>query len=319
VRDLQRRLSALGIEPVGLAGHFDAEARAALLEFQQRAGLHPDGVCDRHTWSALVEAGYRLGDRQLYARAPMMRGDDVADLQRRLSALGFHAGRVDGIFGSKTAEALADFQRNSGLTPDGIFGPDSLAALTRLGQGRTDAVPVAGVRERIQFAVRRMADARIALGEPGGLGALLSALAQQLRAGGAHVAVLDHPDWSVQAREANAFKADCYLGFQLCREPALKLAFFQSKGAESVGGRYLAETLAAQLLPPDQPGIQPVVQGMRLPVLRETRMPAVVVEFGPPTMAVHATAQLACRVTAVLDRWLAEPVPTAPLAAITAR
>ena len=45
----------------------------------------------------------------------MQRGDDVADLQQRLSTLGFDTGRVDGIFGDRTSRALAEFQRNAGL------------------------------------------------------------------------------------------------------------------------------------------------------------------------------------------------------------
>ena len=68
--------------------------------FQEHRGLRSDGVCGPQTWSALVEAGRVLGDRLLYYRNPMLRGDDVATLQRQLGALGFDAGRVDGIFGS---------------------------------------------------------------------------------------------------------------------------------------------------------------------------------------------------------------------------
>lgn len=66
----------------------------------------------------------------------MLRGDDVADLQHRLNALGFDAGREDGIFGPDTSRALQDFQRNAGLAPDGIGGPEAVEALLRLGGWR---------------------------------------------------------------------------------------------------------------------------------------------------------------------------------------
>src|SRR6266545_3977054 len=46
----------------------------------------------------------------------MLRGDDVYELQRELGSLGFDAGRVDGIFGPRTLEALLGFQRNAGVT-----------------------------------------------------------------------------------------------------------------------------------------------------------------------------------------------------------
>ena len=73
-------------------GTFREGTRAAVEAFQYRRGLRVDGVCGRQTWSALVEAGRRLGDRFLYRRSPMLRGDDVAELQQRLSALGFDTG-----------------------------------------------------------------------------------------------------------------------------------------------------------------------------------------------------------------------------------
>ena len=87
--------------------------------FQQARGLPADGICDRVTWMALVEASWELGDRTLYLRAPNLRGDDVAELQRQLGRLGFDPGRVDGIFGPATTAALAEFQRNVELTRRG--------------------------------------------------------------------------------------------------------------------------------------------------------------------------------------------------------
>ena len=62
----------------------------------------------------------------------MLQGDDVAEVQRRLSGLGFDPGGVDGIFGDTTHLALAEFQRNMGLVTDGICGPLTLAELTRV-------------------------------------------------------------------------------------------------------------------------------------------------------------------------------------------
>lgn len=47
------------------------------------------------------------------------RGDEVKEIQRQLSGLGYDAGRPDGIFGRKTAAAVADFQ--DAYLVDGIF------------------------------------------------------------------------------------------------------------------------------------------------------------------------------------------------------
>src|SRR4051812_47774006 len=57
------------------------------------------------------------------------RGEDVRGLQSGLARLGFLSGPADGVFGRGTERALATFQRQKGLTPDGIAGPRTLAAL----------------------------------------------------------------------------------------------------------------------------------------------------------------------------------------------
>jgi len=134
VRDLQRRLGRAGFDHAGDdPGRFGPSTTDAVRRFQAARGLAVDGVCGSQTWNALVEAGYRLGDRLLYHRTPMLRGDDVADLQSRLGNLGFFADRIDGIFGPLTAAATTDFQRNAGLTSDAICGPETVAALHRVG------------------------------------------------------------------------------------------------------------------------------------------------------------------------------------------
>ena len=64
--------------------------------------------------------------RILFLRTPLMRGDDVATLQR---ALGFSPARVDGIFGKDTDRAVRAFQQQAGMTVDGRVGQDTLQAL----------------------------------------------------------------------------------------------------------------------------------------------------------------------------------------------
>ena len=56
-------------------------------------------------------------------------GDAVRDLQKRLKSLGFYSGNVDGDYGAGTEEAVKRFQRQYGLTDDGIAGTRTLKAL----------------------------------------------------------------------------------------------------------------------------------------------------------------------------------------------
>lgn len=57
------------------------------------------------------------------------RGDEVRQIQQKLKNWGYYKGAVDGIYGSKTLEAVKYFQRKNGLTVDGIAGEKTLAAL----------------------------------------------------------------------------------------------------------------------------------------------------------------------------------------------
>lgn len=101
--------------------------------FQQERGLHITGQLNASTLRALDEARWKLGDRSLNLQpSPMMRGDDVAALQARLTEMGFNAGRVDGIFGLRTESAVKEFQQSVGIKVDGKCGPATIIALIRL-------------------------------------------------------------------------------------------------------------------------------------------------------------------------------------------
>jgi N-acetylmuramoyl-L-alanine amidase len=268
--------------------------------------LHADGACDENTWSALVEASWSLGDRMLYHRSPNLRGDDVSELQRRLGRLGFDAGRVDGIFGPLTERALHEFQRNIGLPPDGICGYETVHALQRLGD-RMGGPPVATVREEEQLrrAPRTLAGRRIVVGQLGSLGVVSRPVARALRQRGATVMTVDEPDGSAQALAANRFGADLYVGMAPTNHH-VTIAYYAVPGFESVGGRRLARLLRDRLKPelpidPDTP------QGMRLPVLRETRMPAVLCELGPVRKVVRSSPFVVTAMAAAVACWVETP------------
>ena len=68
-------------------------------------------------------------DPSLPTPVPVLRsgaqGEAVWQLQERLQALGYLTGSVDGQFGPATKEAVQMFQRQHGLTADGIVGEDT--------------------------------------------------------------------------------------------------------------------------------------------------------------------------------------------------
>jgi N-acetylmuramoyl-L-alanine amidase len=285
-------------------GSFGEPSRQAVESFQHARGLRVDGVCGEQTWAALVEAGYRLGDRRLYQRKPMMRGDDVADLQLRLGALGFDAGKVDGIYGPQTAGALSEFQRNAGLTVDGIFGPDELQVLERLGP-RGEGL-VADLRElaALRWSARTLHDLKVVVAERGGLDALTAACGRALRRHGAHALVLHHPDASELAQQANALAAAVVVEIaSLGPDRGCRCAFYRGYSTASPAGHALAERLAP--LVSAAAGVEDLgVTGMALPILRETRMPAVLCELGPTQVLVTRGPEIAAAVADALERWI---------------
>ena len=112
--------------------------------FQQGRGLTVTGLIDDVTSRALEEARWKLGDRSLHITTPtLMHGDDVATLQNRLVEMGFDCGRVDGIYGSRTSNAVSEFQKSVGVTVDGKCGPATIIALLRLTKIVSGGAPAA--------------------------------------------------------------------------------------------------------------------------------------------------------------------------------
>jgi N-acetylmuramoyl-L-alanine amidase len=131
VVDLQTRLQALGLDlgNRGIDGVFRRGTELAVKAFQQALGLLADGLVGPITWREIVEAGYRPGGRLLYLRQPPFRGADVVELQRMLNDLGFDPGAVNGLFDTRTARAVRDFQKNAGLQDDGVVDGDVFKVL----------------------------------------------------------------------------------------------------------------------------------------------------------------------------------------------
>ncbi|MDQ1479991.1 MAG: N-acetylmuramoyl-L-alanine amidase, partial [Actinomycetota bacterium] len=205
---------------VTLDGLFGDETLEAVRAFQTQRRLRLDGICGPETWGALIESSYTLGDRLLYSRAPMLRGDDVIDLQGRLNALGFDAGREDGILGPETETALRQFQREYGLEPDGVCGPASITALLRVGSLAGGSVASVRERESLRRHTRRLRDRRLFLVVDPGLAALGAGVARRLRSEGALVVPdTSGDDHEVLAAQANAFGADVCIAIGTGTEP----------------------------------------------------------------------------------------------------
>lgn len=284
IRDIQDRLAALGFEANGDArAEFADGTKQAVVEFQKAKGLDADGIVGPDTWRALYEAGYRLGDRILFMRRPMIRGEDVAELQSRLNSLGFDSGKVDGIYGSDTERAVLDFQVNRHLAEDGRVGPEVVTEIHLVTRGemkegrqsirerewlRMLPATVAGARIFLDADCRDPDEARSAWDA-----ATAAALSIQ-EAGGVPVmsrsSDITLPE-RLRARRANRVGSDLIVAFRLNRDNDDAVYYFASEHSSSRAGEQLARALALTL------GGR--VEGRASAMLKETRAPAAVVSL----------------------------------------
>ena len=308
VEDVQRLLSSVGLAPHDdEPGVFGPGTEHAVRGLQQRHGLPADGVVDHETWQVLVAASYRLGDRLLFRTRPLLRGEDVRDLQLRLSRLGFDPGLVDGVLGPDTERALIAFQTEVGLVVDGIVGAETLEQLDRLHRAH-HAAPASMARERSQLRRPRRTDlrgARILLDPANGpevpgvvapdgtpeheiTWAIASLAEGRLTALGAAVLLSRGPNTSPDAagRAAVANDADVELivsiGLNRGRTPracGATASYFGSAHYVSELGRALADHLLARTVAvlgnPDCRSHPAAIS-----ILRMSRAPAVVLEPG---------------------------------------
>ena len=134
---LQRRLKALGYLSGSADGYFGSNTYRAVRNFQSRNGLSVTGVADSGTQQLLYSSSARpasgssssgsgssTGYRLLYWGC---RGDAVKRLQQALIDAGYksYVRSADGIYGQWTYDAVRAYQRDVGLSVDGIAGKNT--------------------------------------------------------------------------------------------------------------------------------------------------------------------------------------------------
>ena len=311
VEELHRMLMNAGFSVQNNISVFSDDTEAALRLFQESRRIDISGICDQRTWDALLEAGYLLGDRLLYLGRPMLRGEDVAELQRAMGSLGFNPGKVDGIFGPDSQKAVELFQRNSGLVVDAIFGPNCLSALKKLGNRKEqNSVAVLQEQERIVSKIKNAEIPHIAIGDLGGLSAMASDFAKILRESHIEANLIQHYDVSEHANYCNKHGVDLYIGLYPVQEEEKSISYYSAKGFESPGGAYFTKLLAKEIAPFFKGGVQ--THGHSEQILRETRMPAVVVRIGPTKDFVEIAPQLSLALKEAVLIWFSKPFEEIP-------
>ena len=130
---LQSRLNALGYAAGSADGYFGSRTYRAVRNFQARNGLSVTGIADPTTQQVLYSSSAIPAGGSSVVPVPSgnvyrllywgCKGDDVRRLQQALKNLGYSQIKyVDGIYGKQTYDAVRAFQKNNGLSVDGIAG-----------------------------------------------------------------------------------------------------------------------------------------------------------------------------------------------------
>ena len=118
VSQLQRRLTELYYYSGNISGNFGESTQAAVKAFQEDFGLEATGVVDADTQALLFSTEYRPLQ---YGSS----GDDVKELQTRLTELGYFTSKISGNYLESSQTAVREFQERDGLEGTGIADVDT--------------------------------------------------------------------------------------------------------------------------------------------------------------------------------------------------
>ena len=129
VRELQIALQETGNDPGPIEAVFGSQTEAAVKAFQAERGITVDGIVGPITWRNIDE--FAEFDEPVLREGST--GLPVRRVQSRLTAAGFDTGGVDGVFGPHTESGVRALQQATGVTVDGIVGPQTWQQIDALG------------------------------------------------------------------------------------------------------------------------------------------------------------------------------------------
>jgi peptidoglycan hydrolase-like protein with peptidoglycan-binding domain len=145
VRDIQRTLATKGYAVGAVDGVYGESTQSALQRFQREHSLQASGQIDSQTLAALGLTGQtataapsqpqytpttrRGGQTSMAEPQQKVSPNMVRDIQQGLENRGYKVGKVDGVWGRQTRQALLTFQKDQNLRASGRIDERTLAAL----------------------------------------------------------------------------------------------------------------------------------------------------------------------------------------------
>ena len=144
VRRAEANLRAAGHKNIKADGRLTAQEKRTVATVQRARGIAPTGKLTERTRGSLAFIGQhaRDGFDEVRGQTLGQKSGAIKSAERRLQALGFATGKVDGILDQRSAASLADFKRDQfdigkgrRLTSDTL----ELLGVARGGRGKTAA------------------------------------------------------------------------------------------------------------------------------------------------------------------------------------
>ena len=123
VTTLQKNLKQLGFFNQNSTGYYGGLTEAAVINFQKKYGLAPDGKVGESSNNKLSGLLNAVKNRPVLKKG--VTSPDVTSLQRDLKQLGFFTMNPTGYYGDITEAATIKFQKKYGIAPDGMAGTDT--------------------------------------------------------------------------------------------------------------------------------------------------------------------------------------------------
>lgn len=119
VEGIQRELAVNGFDPGGIDGRFGPKTSEAIRTYQRAARLPVTGCPSQEL---LDHVSFHLP--KVFARSRPATPTPETEVQEGLTMRGFYVGAVDGRIGSRTRDAIRQYQREANLPVDGQVTPE---------------------------------------------------------------------------------------------------------------------------------------------------------------------------------------------------
>ncbi len=154
VKTLQLELKALKFYKGKIDGHFGPATQSAVKEFQFVHHIKVDGIAGPITLGRLYSSDPIT--YQQFTATKLIQGDkgeQVRQLQEKLSRLGYYSFPIDGSFGPITQRAVRDYQQKNGFKVNGVAGPTILKHVFSNKNVKGKKIVQKKVKKQVSFSV----------------------------------------------------------------------------------------------------------------------------------------------------------------------